>query len=88
MGVDSVPLDPTCMDTLPLPDPMFVQEAPAPAAPTISELDRRIAELQFLSWKGEGAKLEGSDNRSTKLWCYPGCLVTIAFYFQFPTSIV
>ena len=87
MGVDSVPLDPTCMETLPLPTHMSAQEA---VAPTLSELDKRILELQFLSWKGEGAKLEGCDNLSiyTKLWCHPDCLVTLAFYFQFRTSIV
>ena len=49
MGVDSVPLDPTAAETLPLPTDIPVPEARPTTSPTLalSEIDKRILELQF-----------------------------------------
>ena len=51
MGVDSVPLDPTAAETMPytLPTGIPAPEAMPATSPsmTLSELDKRILELQF-----------------------------------------
>lgn len=49
MAVDSLPLDPAAMDTLPFPHDFEIPQAltrPAPAEMPLSELDKRILELQ------------------------------------------
>ena len=52
MNVDSVPLDPSAVETLPCNLPGDYSPGPLPEAPsssrTLSDIDARIAELQFL----------------------------------------
>ena len=58
MTVDSVPLDPSAHDTLPCslpggysPGPLPEAAAPSSSSRSLSEIDARIAELQFLGCK-------------------------------------
>lgn len=73
MSVDSLPSDPTAMDTLPLPPDFEIPQAalmepviPAPAEMPLSEIDKRILELQSFGCLPGG--VIGGDHPSIVAW--------------------